>query len=109
MFGAVKKASYCTFIYSFISVIKFNLKSRKLFKFCRSKFGVAIDLLFIFKRPVYRMAIALKRVQQGGRKREVILLILIPYCGRGKLQILRTPNYVEVLGKVIKLTTSVLT
>jgi len=55
------------------------------------------------------MAIALKRVQQGGRKREVILLILIPYCGRGKLQILRTPNYVEVLGKVIKLTTSVLT
>jgi hypothetical protein len=45
------------------------------------------------------MAIALQKGLAGGRKKEVILLILIPDCGRGKLQILRTPNYVEVWGK----------
>jgi hypothetical protein len=48
------------------------------------------------------MATALQRGSAGwggGDKKEVIPLILIPYCGRDKLQILQTPNYVEVLGK----------
>lgn len=59
----------------------------------------SIDLLFPFKRPVSYGYCISKGLNAGGKKKEVSLLILIPYCGRDKLQILQTRNYVEVGGK----------